>query len=47
VIALKRTSILFAVTWGIVFLKEHYGWERILAAILMIAGVGILGAGRN
>jgi len=43
VIALKRTSILFAVIWGIIFLKERYGWERMTGALLMITGIGILG----
>ena len=45
VIALKRTSILFAVMWGILFLKEGYGWERLLGALLMVVGIGILGLG--
>ena len=47
VIALKRTSILFAVIWGIIFLKERYGWERMAGALLMIAGIGILGWGNS
>jgi len=47
VIALKRTSILFAVMWGVVLLKERYGWERLVGAILMITGIGILGMGNS
>jgi len=43
VIAIKRTSILFAVLWGIMFLREPQGKERLAGAALMIIGMGILG----
>lgn len=43
VIAVKRSSILFAVLWGIVFLREQHGKERLTGAILMVMGIGILG----
>ncbi|MDH3769823.1 MAG: EamA family transporter [Nitrospirota bacterium] len=43
VIAIKRTSILFAVVWGIMFLQERQGKERLAGAVLMIIGMGILG----
>ena len=47
VIAVKRSSILFAVVWGIVFLREKQGKERLTGAILMIIGIGIFGFGPN
>lgn len=47
VIALKRTSILFAVMWGIVFLRESHSRERLAGAILMIIGIAILGIGSS
>jgi uncharacterized membrane protein len=43
VISVKRSSILFAVLWGIVFLRERQGKERLAGAVLMIIGIGILG----
>lgn len=42
VIAIKRTSILFAVLWGIVFLRERQGKERLAGATLMVLGMGVL-----
>jgi len=44
VIAIKRTSILFAVLWGMIFLKEPQGKERLAGAALMVIGIGILGS---
>ena len=43
IIAVKRSSILFAVLWGIMFLGERQGKERLAGAVLMITGIGILG----
>jgi len=43
VIAVKRTSILFAVIWGILFLRERQGKKRLAGAALMVIGIGILG----
>jgi uncharacterized membrane protein len=43
IIAVKRSSILFAVLWGIMFLGERQGKERLAGAVLMIIGIGILG----
>ena len=43
VIAVKRTSILFTVIWGIMFLREERGKERLAGAALMVIGIGILG----
>ena len=43
VIAVKRTSILFTVIWGIMFLREERGKERLTGAALMVIGIGILG----
>jgi uncharacterized membrane protein len=42
VIAIKRTSILFAVLWGILFLRERQGKERLAGATLMVLGMGVL-----
>ena len=47
VIAIKRTSILFAVLWGIVFLRERQGKERLAGAVLMVFGIGILALGNH
>ena len=47
VIAIKRTSILFAVLWGILFLQERQGKERLTGAVLMILGIGILALGQH
>ena len=47
VIAVKRSSILFAVLWGIVFLREQHGKERLTGAALMVLGIGILGFEQN
>lgn len=47
VIAIKRTSILFAVLWGIVFLREQQGKERLTGAVLMVLGVTILALGNQ
>jgi drug/metabolite transporter (DMT)-like permease len=41
-IAVKRTSLLFAVLWGALFFHEAVGPRRLFAALLMLAGVGIL-----
>ena len=45
VIAIKRSSILFAVMWGWMFLKEKYVGERLIGAVLMMIGVVVLGFG--
>ena len=42
VIAIKRTSVILTSLWGVWFLKERGGWERLLAVGLMIAGVFII-----
>lgn len=42
VIAIKRTSILFAVLWGIMFFKEPQGKARLAGATLMVIGIGLL-----
>ncbi len=42
VIAIKRTSILFAVIWGIIFLREPQAKERLAGATLMIVGMTII-----
>ncbi|MGP0592569.1 EamA family transporter [Nitrospira sp. T9] len=47
VIAIKRSSILFAVMWGYLFLKEKYVWERLVGAVLMMIGVVVLGFGQT
>ncbi|WNM59839.1 EamA family transporter [Candidatus Nitrospira allomarina] len=43
VIAVKRSSILFAVMWGFLFLKEKYVGERLIGAAFMMIGVVVLG----
>jgi uncharacterized membrane protein len=47
VIAVKRSSILFAVMWGCIFLKEKYVGERLIGAALMMIGVVVLGFGQT
>ena len=47
VIAVKRSSILFAVLWGFVFLRERHVRERLAGALLMVIGIGILGFGQT
>jgi drug/metabolite transporter (DMT)-like permease len=42
VIAIKRTSVILTSLWGVWFLKERGGWERILAVALMITGVFVI-----
>ncbi len=42
VIAIKRTSIIMTSIWGLWFLKEHAGRERLLAVFLMVAGVLVI-----
>jgi uncharacterized membrane protein len=46
VIAVKRSSILFAVMWGFVFLHERHMRERLTGALLMMIGIGILSVGQ-
>ncbi|HBP88301.1 MAG TPA: hypothetical protein DD706_11460 [Nitrospiraceae bacterium] len=43
VIAVKRSSMLFAVIWGVLFLRERFVVERLAGALLMMIGVGVLG----
>lgn len=47
VIAVKRSSMLFAVIWGILFLRERYVRQRLVGAVLMMIGVGVLGFGQG
>jgi uncharacterized membrane protein len=47
VIAVKRSSILFAVLWGFLFLKEPFAGERLAGAVLMMIGVILLGIGQT
>ena len=42
VIAVKRTSIILTALWGVLFLKEQGGRERLMAVILMLAGVFVI-----
>ena len=42
VIAIKRTSVILTSLWGLWFLKERGGLERVLAVALMIAGVFVI-----
>jgi uncharacterized membrane protein len=42
VIAVKRTSVIMSSLWGVWFLKEESGPQRIIAALVMIAGVFVI-----
>jgi drug/metabolite transporter (DMT)-like permease len=41
-IAIKRTSIVLSSLWGVWFLKEQGGLQRILAAVIMLIGVFVI-----
>lgn len=47
VIAVKRTSVLFAVLWGAIFLHEPRLRERLLGAVFMILGAILIGYGER
>ena len=47
VISVKRTSALFAVVWGYFVLRETNVKERFIGALLMILGIGFIGAGEG
>ena len=47
VISIKRTSALFAVLWGSFVLREVKIRERLTGAIMMVAGVGLMGIGEE
>lgn len=47
VIAVKRSSILFAVLWGLIFLRERQVGERLGGALLMVMGILFLGFGQT
>jgi drug/metabolite transporter (DMT)-like permease len=42
VAALRETSVLFAILLGAVFLKERLGPARVLAALLIVAGIAMM-----
>ncbi len=43
VIAIKRTSALFAVLWGFFILREANVSQRFIGATLMVVGIGLVG----
>jgi len=43
VVAIRQTSVLMVVLWGIVKLREPFGRQRLLAAGLIVLGVGLMG----
>ncbi|RMH31506.1 MAG: DMT family transporter [Nitrospirae bacterium] len=43
VITIKRTSVLFAVIWGALVLRETSFRERFLGAACMVLGIGLIG----
>lgn len=43
--ALRQVSSLFGVLMGIIFLKEAYGWKRIIGSIIIISGVILIKLG--
>ncbi len=47
VIAVKRSSILFASIWGFMFLREGHARERLSGVLLMVLGVGIMAMGEG
>ena len=47
VIAVKRSSILFAAIWGCMFLGERQIQERLGGALLMVLGMGIMAWGQG
>lgn len=47
VTALRETSVLFAAIIGALVLGERATWKRYAAAVLVIAGVGIIALGRE
>jgi drug/metabolite transporter (DMT)-like permease len=38
IVSLRETSVLFGAAFGAMFLKEQFGWKRILAAIAVVGG---------
>ncbi|MBO6521695.1 MAG: EamA family transporter [Rhodospirillales bacterium] len=42
VTALRETSVLFAAVIGALFLGERFGWQRWLAAVLIVSGVIVI-----
>lgn len=42
VTALRETSVLFAAAIGAIFLSEKFGWQRWLAAALIVSGVLVI-----
>lgn len=47
VVAIKRTSVVFSVVWGIVILHELGFRERLSGSVLMILGAGLVGFGES
>lgn len=43
--ALRQVSSLFGVIMGIIFLKEAYGWKRIVGSIIIILGIILIKLG--
>ncbi len=46
VIAIKRTSVVMSSLWGVLFFGEKGGRRRLLAVLLMVAGVFVIAFGR-
>lgn len=46
VIAVKRTSVVLSSLWGVLFFGEKGGRRRLLAILLMVAGVFVVAFGR-
>jgi drug/metabolite transporter (DMT)-like permease len=42
VVAIRQVSVVFGAVIGIVFLKEKYGKPRILASLIIFAGIYLL-----
>lgn len=43
VVAVRQTSVIMVVLWGVVKMKEPFGRERIMASLLMVLGVSLIG----
>lgn len=43
VVAVRQTSVLMVVLWGVLKLKEPFGPQRIFAALLIVMGVALMG----
>jgi uncharacterized membrane protein len=43
VVAVRQTSVLMVVLWGVIKLREPFGSQRVFASLLIIMGVALIG----